>query len=515
MQVDVRLVYQYGYIWFSRNGVAVKGYAWNERNELLREDSLAGLFEQTATAEDFERQLKKLNGLFSVIVQRDDLVFFATDRTRTFPLFYAERGGMLIISDAVYEAVQDHFSLQEAAAKEFLYTGYVTGSETFFTGINQVQAGEYVVAGRAVVRRFYHAYAADDKIIFPFDALTDQLTRIFDNTGKRLVAALAGRTAVLPLSGGYDSRLIACLLKKNNYDKVVCFTYGNRLDREVQVSKKVAAKLGYDWHFVSYADKNMASLISEDELDAYIPFCTNGASAIFLQDFYAVKFLKQQHLIPEDAVFVPGHTGDFISGGHLVPGLTQGNLTEAIIKRHYALRTGDKAAFHERVAKTLPDIPPAENFENWNLKERQAKFIINSNRAYEFWGYQHLMPLWDKELVLFFQNVDYKHKIGRTLYDHVLLTYFFQPFDIAIPKERYPFFLQKMTGAFRRVYRWLCRDNYNFKFTARYFSRKRDPGVRWDSTAVNINSVLAAWLVAKLKDKTEAGTDAASFEKWL
>src|SRR5690606_18133863 len=147
--------------------------------------------------------------------------------------------------------------------------------------------------------------------------------------------------------------------------------------------------------------------------------------AIFLQDFFAVKSLKQQGVIPEDAVFVPGHTGDFISGGHLVPGLTPENITEAILKRHYALRAGDKTVFRERVAKMLHDISPAENFENWNLKERQSKFIINSNRAYEFWGHEHLMPLWDKELVLFFQNIDHSHKIGRPLYDHVLFAHFF------------------------------------------------------------------------------------------
>src|SRR5690606_34690889 len=81
MQVNIRLAYQYGYTWFSRDGISVKGYAWNERHELLREDSLAAFFEQIGTAEDFVQQLRALNGLFSVIVQREDHVFFATDRT--------------------------------------------------------------------------------------------------------------------------------------------------------------------------------------------------------------------------------------------------------------------------------------------------------------------------------------------------------------------------------------------------------------------------------------------------
>ena len=57
---------------------------------------------------------------------------------------------------------------------------------------------------------------------------------------------------LIRLSGGNDSRLIACLCKKFGLDNVTCFTYGREDSFEVAISKKVASALGYMWYFVEY-----------------------------------------------------------------------------------------------------------------------------------------------------------------------------------------------------------------------------------------------------------------------
>ena len=43
-----------------------------------------------------------------------------------------------------------------------------------------------------------------------------KVSQIIENTFIRLVNSLKGKTAVIPLSGGFDSRLIAVMLKKHN-----------------------------------------------------------------------------------------------------------------------------------------------------------------------------------------------------------------------------------------------------------------------------------------------------------
>ena len=47
----------------------------------------------------------------------------------------------------------------------------------------------------------------------------------------------------------------------------------------------------------------------------------------------------------------------------------------------------------------------------FNGYERQAKFIVNSVRVYEFFGYAWRIPLWDRELIDFFLKVPLKYRM--------------------------------------------------------------------------------------------------------
>src|SRR5690606_5966945 len=96
-----------------------------------------------------------------------------------------------------------------------------------------------------------------------------------------------------------------------------------------------------------------------------------------------------------------------------------------------------------------------ENFENWNLKERQAKFIVNSCRMYEYFGYEYYLPLWDKELVSFFENVSFEQRLSQKLYIETLFKYYFNSMNVSIRKV-IPNVLNisyLINGIFRRVKR--------------------------------------------------------------
>lgn len=502
MNVKVALQYNYGYAWHVAGKLSVKGFIYGPDGILIRDADLAAFFAETTSEQHFRDKLQQANGLFAVVMQQGEQVYCATDPTRTFPLFYSLDQGMLRISDAAAQAAPGPLQLLPEAREEFLYTGYVTGKVTLLQGVNQLQAGAYlVVDDERLTEQFYHLYISDDDIKESFDKLALQLAGIFDRVGERLVRALNGRTAVLPLSGGYDSRLIAVWLKKLGYPKVICFTYGTPSSPDVRMSRKVAAQLGVPWHFIAYTPQLIGDFLHTPEFQNYFPFAANYTSALFTQDYFAVRHLVSQGLIPEDAVIVPGHTGDFIAGGHLAPGLTEDNVPDQLIRRHYVFKEGAKSIFLSRIS--LPQVParPYEYFENWNLKERQAKFIINSNRIYEFWGKEHLVPLWDKELVQFFGRLPLEYKAGRMLFDHVVLRYFFEPFHVAFRKKKYPFLLRKMAGVRNRLHRTVFSDPVNFKLIARSFLKDRDMGISWNSTEVNINRIQTAWYMAWLEEQ--------------
>lgn len=167
-------------------------------------------------------------------------------------------------------------------------------------------------------------------------------------------------------------------------------------------------------------------------ISVYKIYSSNLTSLPHTQDFLAVKELKEEGKIPENAVFVPGHTGDMISGGHIPldydqhQSYTFDKFLIDILKKHYSLwkwnTTELGPLFKDRVWKSVGDIPVYSNescanaIELFDFSERQAKYIVNSVRVYEFFGFQWRIPLWDVELIDFFLQVPVSYRIHQLLY---------------------------------------------------------------------------------------------------
>jgi asparagine synthetase B (glutamine-hydrolysing) len=158
----------------------------------------------------------------------------------------------------------------------------------------------------------------------------------------------------------------------------------------------------------------------------------NAVSSAHIQDWLSVKIMKERRMIPADSVIIPGHSADFLEGSHLPesffnsPEISKAQLYKEIFKRHYSLwKTKDlesQAVFGKRIdavlaaPEMLSNTEAASLFDNWDYQERQAKFIVNSVRAYEFWGYDWRLPLWDHELMDFWAEVPLPYKHQRNLW---------------------------------------------------------------------------------------------------
>jgi asparagine synthase (glutamine-hydrolysing) len=57
-----------------------------------------------------------------------------------------------------------------------------------------------------------------------------------------------------------------------------------------------------------------------------------------------------------------------------------------------------------------------EVYKKWVWQERQAKFIVNSVRVYEFWGYDWWIPLGDSDMRDFWVHVTMDSRIDKRLY---------------------------------------------------------------------------------------------------
>jgi len=380
------------------------------------------------------------HGFFSVVYQSADQIFAAVDHIRSQPLFYGLSDGKFFISEDaewVRQQVGDR-EMDSVAREEFQLAGYVTGADTLFPNVKQLQAGECLIArqtevGPVVETHRYYRFLHQEPAETNEPDLRAELDRVTVRVMQRLIDYADGRQIVIPLSGGYDSRLIATMLKRLGYDNVLSFTYGVPGNKESDYSKRVADALGLRWHFVEYSESLWCEAWQTAERWEYQKWASGWNSIAHVQDWLAVQKLKQGGVVEADAIFVPGHSGDFIAGGH-IPSVTfkRGSFSpvdvgEAVQKKHYTLApmklfSISPAQWTQRIleiAEIRRSAEPwefASAFEKWDWQERQAKFICNSVRVYEFYGYDWWMPLWDLEFMRFWEGVPLALRKGREWY---------------------------------------------------------------------------------------------------
>jgi asparagine synthase (glutamine-hydrolysing) len=238
--------------------------------------------------------------------------------------------------------------------------------------------------------------------------------------------------AVVPLSGGNDSRVVLSMLKRLGYDNVVTFTYGRRANWESQVSQAVAEQLGFPWHFVPYTRRKWYEWWESTERHAFCKLADGLSSLPHPQDFPATWELQRSGLLPDDAVFIPGHGGDSLTGGRIPSSwmqrehVTGSELAQAIFRKNFRLWPSSGCAYRpemlERIRRAADvqdrtDVRTAvSRFDRWDWRERQSKYINNSVRVYEFWGYDWRLPLWDDALIDFWSGIPDPLRIGRNLY---------------------------------------------------------------------------------------------------
>jgi asparagine synthase (glutamine-hydrolysing) len=408
---------------------------------LYKRETLHALVSSWEQEELFINGIRQLNGFYAVIKYNDHELWAAVDRVRSLPLFYGKRGQDFYLSDSAEWVRQQigNTELDYLSQEEFILTGYVTGPDTLFPDVKQIQAGEALIvddfAENITVKpiryyRFIHKYEIKRSLEDFLGEHDHVLLKVFN----RLIQQVDGRTAVVPLSGGYDSRLIVLMLKRLGYDNVITFSYGHPGNQESETSRKIAELLGLRWIFIPYSDEDWYKWFNSKERGNYWIYSGGLVSVPHNQDWPAVWQLKNNCEIPKDSVFVPGHSADLPAGSrsYKVPylyrqkGLNTTEIIEAIINYHYSLldwtksRSEFKPLMMDKIKRTLGNIDifpdSASAFESWDIDERQAKFIVNAVRVYEFWNYSWWLPFWDCEYMQFWSSVPVKFRINEAMY---------------------------------------------------------------------------------------------------
>jgi len=208
--------------------------------------------------------------------------------------------------------------------------------------------------------------------------------------------------------------------------------------------------LGFKWICVEYTDELINGYMDDQYFKDYYKYASNLVSMFFLQEYFALRYLKDNQLIPDNSIFAPGHSGDFLGGSQLSK---HGNLLETeslkdiaerllFIKYAYVRPEGEKMEkMLQRIEKSLQEKFTGDSVlaytiqEDWDYKEKLAKFNANSITTYTFFGYGFRLPYWDRELVEFFRVLPLHMKVNKYLYDDILTTEFFEPEGVNFDEE--------------------------------------------------------------------------------
>jgi asparagine synthase (glutamine-hydrolysing) len=167
----------------------------------------------------------------------------------------------------------------------------------------------------------------------------------------------------------------------------------------------------------------------------------------YMQDYFAVKYLNENSIIPEGTVFMPGFSGDSLAGSFFSQSIEvhtdKSKIASKILDEKFVLVNLDhkkKRILHSLIIEKLNrELKTSwKDYEDWEIKEMHAKFIINSAKVFSFFGYEYVLPFFDNNLIDFFTMLPFQYKLNKKLYDHVLTKNIFHKLNANLSVEVNP-----------------------------------------------------------------------------
>ena len=407
--------------------------------KIIKELSKKGINQKT-----LKQVLYKQYSSFSIIAKLKSNVFAATDFSRSFPIFYGFCKNKIVISNdarSIKNTSKENM-LNESAILECMASGFVSGNNTLYSNIKQLGASQYLLFDSRSKKYSigkYFIYHNKKKIVNSESLLLKELDNTINLSINRLIKYSKDRRIIVPISGGLDSRLILCKLVEAGYRNLFSFSYGPKGNSDAKIANKVSKKLGVKWEFINISSNEYKEFYNSSLRKKYTFFSDGLNSVPNYQDLIVIHKLKNNYKnILKDSVIVNGQTGDFSSGGHIPESLTKTNqsieiLYKEIIKKHYSLwknlltpnnisilkKKIDIVLFNKCFKKSQSESNTkilGDLFERWEYEERQIKFIVNGQRAYDFFELDWYLPLWDGNFVKFWSKVPLELRFNQKLY---------------------------------------------------------------------------------------------------
>jgi asparagine synthase (glutamine-hydrolysing) len=418
----------------------------------LRLDDLAIFFnDSTIDNSSITEYISNIRGNFSLIVNTSYRTIVAVDCIRSNPLYYLLNDGLLTVTDDIFflqKEIGRKLSISDSSKLQILMSGYTLFEDTLYTEVKSFIPGQVLLYHRNDISAHntndYQTWFNSESSQFEsLDFLRSNFNDVILEVMSETISSLNNRQVVIPLSGGYDSRIIASILRHYNYNNVVCFTYGMNDNFEAISAKKLANDLGYKWFFIDLNIKDQSRFYQSDDFSVYLEYADTIDSVSYYQGLYAVKYLKEKKLIDDDAIFINGNSGDFITGGHISKlykycnkSYFCKNIFDIIIDKYYSLwghmKTSENVnSITSKIENNYKHLKDSYNTDikicdfayYYEFINRQSKYVIQGQKTFEYYGYDWRMPLWDSKMIVFWSTVPNNYKNKQFLYKSTIKRY--------------------------------------------------------------------------------------------
>ena len=381
--------------------------------------------------------LKSQCGHFGIILKTDDCLYLATDKIASFNLFYSNFKRFCIeISSYSSEWINKDLDkdIDKYSSTLYQHSGYTIGNKTMRNSVKKVLPGELCIIKKTKNEPLFSQYRYF--IFYPnfknkknTKFLEKNLGKVIDYSISRLIDQANGRTIVLSLSAGLDSRLILTKLLEFNYNNIYCFSYGTKNNFEAKEAEALAKRLNVQWTFIHDENVNIKrdSFYNGNLGKYFLKYSGLHTTAAMTEILYLQKLLKCKPEL-KNAVFTNGQSGDFITGGHL-PNEKIKTLDQFLTlfsQKHFSLINNNYFSrktlrkFYECWFETSYLKNKLDDFYSlWQLmewQERQAFYVAHQVKAYDFLGLEWSMPLWNGKIMKFYENVPLRLQINQKLY---------------------------------------------------------------------------------------------------
>ncbi len=429
---------------------------------------------------------------FAIMIEIKSMLFAAVDHMRSVPLFYHFKNFRIsddpdwLLGEKILPSMFTRYSKYE-----FLLSGIVSGQDTLIEDVKQIQAGEFLLIDKRTKIFKTQRYFSQDYHISQRNLESQDWIDLFDqtlnHTFEKLYQKVKDRPVMLPLSGGYDSRLLAYKLKEFGHTDMHAFTYEVKNMPEVNNARRVAEHLGLKWNFVPYTRSMWYDWYHSQDRKDFFTYSMRYASFGHSADFPAIKYLVDKDKIPENAVLIPGHALDATAGDTIPQAyFSDGKFDKAqVLNDIYAKfydnwpewknqidfkdYLDDKLACSLHLGENHYSGEEAANlWEDYNDRERQAKYILNSLRVYEHFGFTWEIPFWEKGFFDFWKSVPMEQKKNRVLQ----MQYMAQKVNIPVPANPKKSIPERLK--YRMFAYWLGRFAGNKSLPLAWMSQVKD-----------------------------------------